>query len=141
MRHTAKFFLILSVLIIGGFSAPSSADQTVASRIAQQLVASGRDQYDSKKDPGRKPIETTEFIGVGAGMTVLDLVAGAGYNSEVMAAAVGPDGIVYAHNPHRIMTLIGGAHDQAMRGRLKGNTGRASRREGVCQSGGRHRDD
>ena len=46
------------------------AADAMAARIKAQLTAPGRDQYDAAKDPGRKPIETMQFFGVQAGMTV-----------------------------------------------------------------------
>jgi len=94
-------------------------DEALAARIEKQLQSTGRDQYDAVKDPGRKPVAFMQFSGVKAGMTVLDVVAGAGYNAEILSAAVGPYGIVYAQNPHLILRLIGGAHHKAMLRRLK----------------------
>ena len=99
--------------------AKSSAEE-MAHRIQQQLKAEGRGDYDSVKDPGRKPAETMIFFGVKQGMTVLDATTGSGYNAEILSAAVGPNGLVYAQNSHYIIDLIGGAHHRAMRNRLEG---------------------
>ena len=93
--------------------------EAMAARINQQLKAEGRDKYDAVKDPGRKPVETLQFFGVKAGTTVLDVITGAGYNAEILSAAVGPDGIVYAQNTHFVLTLINGAHHKAMLSRLE----------------------
>ncbi len=92
-----------------------------AERIKQQLTSSGRDQYDAIKDPGRKPVEVIQFLGVKAGMTVLDIYTGAGYNAEILSAAVGPNGLVYAQNYHYVLQLINGARHQAMLARLANN--------------------
>jgi predicted methyltransferase len=66
------------------------------------LVASpGRSDADRATDVRRKPAELLAFYGVRPGMRVLDLSAGAGYNTELLARAVGPTGRVYAQNSPR----------------------------------------
>jgi len=92
-----------------------------AERINQQLKSPGRDQYDALKDPGRKPVEVVQFFGIKEGMTVLDMYAGAGYNAEILSAAVGPNGLVYAQNYHYVLQLINGERHQAMLARLENN--------------------
>ncbi len=109
---------IILCLFTNGRAVAQQADAAMAERIQQQLVSKGRGEYDAIKDPGRKPVETMAFFGVSEGMTVLDATTGSGYNAEILSAAVGPDGIVYAQNSHYILDLINGAHHQAMRSRL-----------------------
>jgi predicted methyltransferase len=107
--------LLLAVCSLGGgasFAADSEA--ALASRITLQLSAPGRGEFDALKDPGRKPLEMMRFFGVEAGMTVLDVAAGGGYNTEILSAAVGVEGTVYAQNSHYILRLINGAHHNAM---------------------------
>lgn len=94
--------------------------QEMAARITAQLNAAGRDQYDEVKDAGRKPIEVARFFGVRGGMTILDMATVGGYNAEILSAAVGPEGVVYAQNSHYVLRLINGAHHEAMLGRLVG---------------------
>jgi predicted methyltransferase len=106
--------LLLSVPAVCATDAPSE----LAARIKLQLSAPGRDQYDAAKDPGRHPVAVAEFARIETGMTALDMITGAGYNAEILSAAVGPSGIVYAQNSHAIVRLIGGAHHKAMLGRL-----------------------
>lgn len=96
----------------------AGADDGLVARVTRQLDDPGRDPYDVDKDPGRKPLETMQFAGVGAGMTVLDLITGSGYNAEILAAAVGPTGTVYAQNSHFVLTLLDGARHAAMLARL-----------------------
>ena len=114
---------LLFFLAIIGTGVCIAAEQTdpMAARIIQQLKVEGRDKYDAAKDPGRKPVETMQFLDIKAGTTVLDIITGAGYNAEILAAAVGPNGIVYAQNSHFVVTLIKGAHHKAMLGRIKNN--------------------
>lgn len=65
----------------------------------QALVASpDRGEADRATDVRRKPAQLLAFYGVRPGMTVADLSAGAGYNTELLARAVGATGKVYAQN-------------------------------------------
>src|SRR5512146_498638 len=63
-------------------------------------IVHSRDRSDADRviDQRRKPEELLEFYGVLTGMHVLDLGAGGGYNTELLARAVGPTGVVYAQN-------------------------------------------
>ena len=64
------------------------------------LVASpDRSEADRVNDVRRKSAQLLEFYGVRAGMQVLDLSAGGGHNTELLARAVGASGRVYAQNP------------------------------------------
>ncbi|MFT4584678.1 MAG: putative methyltransferase [Gammaproteobacteria bacterium] len=110
--------MVILMTVSTGYCFADSTAEAMAVRITAQLSAPGRDEYDAKKDPGRKPVETMQFFGVKEGMTVLDVIAGAGYNTEILSAAVGPTGTVYAQNTHFVVRLIGGAHHKAMLGRL-----------------------
>ncbi|HUQ74121.1 MAG TPA: hypothetical protein VM183_05285, partial [Burkholderiales bacterium] len=53
---------------------------------------------DRTNDVRRKPELVLAFIGVRPGMTVLDVSAGGGYTTELMARAVGPTGKVYGQS-------------------------------------------
>jgi predicted methyltransferase len=58
------------------------------------------------------------FLGIGSGMTVMDVIAAGGYYTEVLAVAVGPQGTVYAQNPAAVLQFRDGANDKAMTARL-----------------------
>jgi predicted methyltransferase len=63
------------------------------------LVASpDRSETDRQTDQRRKPEQLLAFAGVGRAMKVLDMGAGAGYSTELLARAVGPGGAVYAQD-------------------------------------------
>ena len=65
----------------------------------QALIASpDRSEADRKNDMRRKPAQMLAFYEVRPGMRVADLGAIAGYNTELLARAVGPTGKVYAQN-------------------------------------------
>ena len=56
-------------------------------------------------DAERKPAEFLPFIQVKPGMQVLDVSAGAGYTSQLLALAVGPGGALWAQTPKPGATL------------------------------------
>ena len=59
-----------------------------------------RTDRDRQTDASRKPVEFLAFARVGSGMRVLDVSAGAGYTTQIMALAVGPTGKVWAQSPN-----------------------------------------
>jgi predicted methyltransferase len=65
----------------------------------QAIVASpDRSDADRQTDKRREPVKMLGFTGVKSGMKVLDMEAGAGYSTELLARAVGPGGVVYAQD-------------------------------------------
>jgi predicted methyltransferase len=61
------------------------------------LVASPtRTDEDRRADERRKPIDLLSFAQVRPGMNVLDVSAGGGYTTQLLALAVGPNGSVWA---------------------------------------------
>ncbi len=74
-----------------------------ASAVNSLVAASDRTDADRALDPGRKPVEFLQFLGVGAGMQVADLMAGGGYTTELLSRAVGPKGTVYGENPKVVL--------------------------------------
>src|SRR5262249_24437719 len=60
------------------------------------VAASDRSEADRQTDQRRKPEQLLAFTGVRQGMKVLDMGAGGGYSTELLARAVGPNGEVYA---------------------------------------------
>jgi predicted methyltransferase len=65
---------------------------------AAVVAAPDRSDEDRKADERRQPAKLLDFTGVKPGMTVLDLIAGGGYTTELLARAVGKTGKVYAQN-------------------------------------------
>jgi len=70
-------------------------------RIAEIVASPDRRPADRKNDLRRKPEEMLAFIGLRPGMVVLDLSAGGGYTTELLARAVGPSGRVYGQSAPR----------------------------------------
>ena len=104
-----------------GFCATGAGDeaQAMAERIEAQMQAPDRHRWDARRDTSRKPFETFRFLGLRAGMTVMDVGAYAGYTTEMLAAAVGPEGKVYSHNRERVLTnYADGYYQETMQERL-----------------------
>ena len=74
--------------------ATSSSAQDYAAIVA----APDRADADRQTDQRRDPVKLLAFTGVKTGMTVLDMGAGGGYSTELMARAVGPTGKVYGQD-------------------------------------------
>jgi predicted methyltransferase len=89
-----KTHLIAALLL--GLAAPALA---APADVAAAVAAKGRSEADVKLDDSRKPTEVLGFLGLEKGDRALDLMAGGGYYSEIMARAVGPKGFVVAWNP------------------------------------------
>ena len=62
------------------------------------VAAPDRSDADRQTDQRRNPAKMLAFTGVRSGMKVLDINAGAGYSTELLARAVGPTGKVYAQD-------------------------------------------
>lgn len=86
-------------LIVAALLLPALSAQAVPANVAAAVAAKDRAEADIKLDEGRKPVEVLQFLGLEKGDRALDLLAGGGYYSEIMARAVGPKGAVVAWNP------------------------------------------
>lgn len=96
-RHLSRALLALAAVALAGpaFAAPDSA----ATAQYQAAIANpARTDEDRKGDVKRKPAEFLAFAKVRPGMKVMDISAGAGATSALLAAAVGPGGAVWAQN-------------------------------------------
>jgi predicted methyltransferase len=65
---------------------------------AALMAAPDRSDADRKADTRRDPVPFLAFAGLRSGMKVLDMGAGGGYSTELIARAVAPGGIVYGQN-------------------------------------------
>ncbi|HEY7904326.1 MAG TPA: methyltransferase [Casimicrobiaceae bacterium] len=87
--------------IVAGCATPASQpDASLAAHYAQVVADPVRSAPDRANDAERHPAQLLAFAGVAPGMRVLDVSAGAGYTSALLALAVGPQGRVYAQAPH-----------------------------------------
>ena len=67
------------------------------------VAAPDRSDADRNTDKRRDPLKLLNFIGVKEGMKVLDMEASAGYTTELLTRAVGPNGVVYAQDSAEVM--------------------------------------
>ena len=90
---TIAALLLLTASPLAAFSVqvPSPAEMGVSAR--------DRPADQVELDAGRKPVEVLTFLGLKYGDRVLDVMAGGGYYTEIMARAVGPKGYVMALEP------------------------------------------
>ena len=78
---------------------PDAAALYKHERYAAIVARADRSDADRSNDARRKPVQMLEFIGVRQGSVALDLSAGGGYTTELLARAVHPGGRVYAQGP------------------------------------------
>ncbi len=111
----------LSFLAVLGLVAAANAQSNghdLMSRLHTAMMAQGRPAADKALDSKREPAKVLAFFGVKPGMKVVDVDASSGYYSELLAAAVGPTGTVYAQNGKRMMMNKAGMktlHERAER--------------------------
>ncbi len=97
---TRAFFASLFCIGLTACAAPSgmpAAPDAAISALYQQAIASPvRTDDDRQSDASRKPLEFLKFAGVVPGMQVLDVSAGGGTTTRLLALVVGDGGKVYA---------------------------------------------
>jgi len=85
---------------VGTGTSPSSDPPSLSqARIAEIVGSADRSPADRSNDLRRKPEQMLAFIGIRPGMVALDLSAGGGYTTELLARAVGPAGRAYGQSP------------------------------------------
>ncbi len=99
-------FLAASTLSVLLVACAGMAPQPISNDEVRAIVdAPDRTEADRATDKRRDPAKLLAFYGVARGMKVLDLSAGGGYNTELLARAVGP-GVVYAQNSPDVMARL-----------------------------------
>jgi predicted methyltransferase len=88
----------LAVVLIALAANLPASRPTLAQDYAAIIGAPDRADSDRQTDKRRDPVKLLSFTAVKPGMTVLDMGAGGGYSTELMARAVGPSGKVYAQD-------------------------------------------
>jgi predicted methyltransferase len=97
-----RWFLALLVILglalgMDGYASAKTGDSSAEFEIYKQAVASPiRTDDDRDADAKRKPLEFLQFTNVQPGMRVLDVAAGGGYTTQLLALAVGRSGTVWA---------------------------------------------
>lgn len=91
------FILFVSCMAFSGMAEPTST----------LLDDPNRSKQDKARDVTSKPVDVLKFSGIKPEMHVLDLFAGGGYYSELLAKVVGPQGKVFLHNNKAYLTFVG----------------------------------
>lgn len=92
--------MIIAVLVLAGLLAGCASEppRLTQSQIDMLLSAADRSEADRTNDPKRKASQMLAFIDARPGMRVLDMGAGGGYTTELLARSVGASGHVFAQN-------------------------------------------
>jgi predicted methyltransferase len=88
--------IVIASFLLGPFiAAPASAD---ADAIVRAIVNENRTEADRKRDERSKPAVVLGLLDLSEGQAVIDVFAGGGYYSELLAGVVGEQGTVILHN-------------------------------------------
>lgn len=104
----ALFTVLSAVLLASGGVAYANHHEGTGAAIAAAVADSRRPEADTARDALRKPAEIVAFAGVHPGMTIAEIAPGGGYYTRLLAAAVGPQGKVYALMPSFAASRPGG---------------------------------
>lgn len=102
----ASLTVVSLMLVSCANNTPTLPPAISKERIAEILASPDRRDADRTNDLRRKPADMLAFIGIRPGMVALDVAAGGGYTTELVARATGPTGRVYGQsaprNPERV---------------------------------------
>ena len=91
--------LTIAALLSACLAMTAATAQDRAPDYAAIIAAPDRTEADLQTDKRRDPAKLLAFTGAHPGMKVLDMGAGGGYSTELMARAIAPSGVVYGQNP------------------------------------------
>lgn len=95
--------IILWLLFCLTLKVEAESEETIKASISH----SQRLKTDFIKDEYRKPQEILTFFDISSESTVLDILAGSGYYSEILSRVVGPKGKVIIHNDAHFLKYYG----------------------------------
>lgn len=111
-RLPAARILTALACLIAAFSAAArdsgTAEPTAAAALSLEaaLAHPERSAADRRRDLSSHTADVLRFAGVRPGLIVLDVLAGDGYYSEILARVVGPSGHVFLHNNQAYLGLL-----------------------------------
>jgi predicted methyltransferase len=91
--------LSFALLALAACATPPPAPVALQPTADAILAAPMRSAEDRARDSRRKAVESLAFMAVKPGSMILDMEAGSGYWSEILARATGPSGSVLMQNP------------------------------------------
>lgn len=104
MRRLAALWALALVPLL---AAPCAAQTLDAAAIGKLLADPMRPERQRAADAQRKPAEVLELLRLQPGQRVIDVSAGRGYYTRLLAAAVGQGGRVYAHSTEGLVAVDG----------------------------------
>jgi predicted methyltransferase len=91
--------IILSIIVGCAMSQPAQADNNA--KLKQAIAGEHRSAEHKLRDQYRHPFETLTFLGLTPAMTVVEMVPGGGWYTEILAATLKGSGTLYAaHYPN-----------------------------------------
>src|SRR5665213_714962 len=104
--HRTVGAMLASLSIFGCGMVAGNAQDAKGPDYQAIVAASDRSDADRQTDARRDPAKMLAFTGARPGMKVLDMGAGAGYSTELLARAVAPNGMVYAQDSVAVMERV-----------------------------------
>ncbi len=95
-KSILAFLVCAAVWALNAHAAPSTDGPSITDRYREAIASPIRTDEDRDADARRKPLEFLQFTDVRPGMRVLDVAAGGGYTTQLLALAVGSGGTVWA---------------------------------------------
>jgi len=89
---------------------PAAVVEAQVSIYTAAVASETRPESDRDSDAGRQPEAVLEFLGIQPGDVVLEMWAGGGYYTELLAHVVGDSGKVIVHANTPILNFAGDAH-------------------------------
>lgn len=100
-------YLVAAAVATNGCTTAPAVDTKAAQARNEAVVANPlRTDQDRRMDAARHPVEFLAFTQVQPGMRALDVAAGGGYTSQLIALAVGPTGMLWAQAPRPGPSLV-----------------------------------
>ena len=122
MNASCLLSAVAATAALAGCAGMAPHTWEVTPEIRAVVASPDRREADRKNDERRKPEMMLAFTGAKPGMKLLDVGAGAGYSTELLARSIGPRGVVYAHNsPEAIERLIKNRFDERAAKPIMGN--------------------
>jgi len=87
--------LLVPLLISCSFSAGFVQAESFSEDIKAAMKSEHRSDKDKERDRNRKPVKTLEFLGIQSDMTVLELIPGGGWYTNLLAPALKDKGQLY----------------------------------------------
>lgn len=94
----------LTLLLALAFSGAAGAQPISTGQIKAIVAAPDRTAADRTNDKRRHPEDILAFLAITPGITALDVSAGGGYTTELLARSIGPTGKVYGQSRPRPAT-------------------------------------